>query len=79
MLPVQPVDDVPGFYRPAAELLLEQYDSLCEKRDRAHKELVAESHKHPVTKQLESGLKIKVCYINLLHLSFLAMLLTQYI
>ena len=45
---------LPASSRTAAELLLEQYDALCETRDRAHKELVAESHKHPVTKQLES-------------------------
>jgi transposase len=45
---------LPASSRMAAELLLEQYDALCQTRDRAYKNLVAESHKHPVTKQLES-------------------------
>lgn len=46
--------ELPASSRAAAELLLEQYDALCQTCDRAHKELVAESHKHPVTKQLET-------------------------
>src|SRR5260370_14387909 len=49
-----PVRDLPASSRAAANLLFEQYDALCKTRDRAHKELVAESHRHPITKQLES-------------------------
>jgi transposase len=45
---------LPASTRAAACLLLAQYDALCTVRDQAHKQLVAESHKHPQTKQLES-------------------------
>jgi transposase len=45
---------LPASSRAAAEILFEQYDALCQTRDRAHKDLVAESHKHAVTKQLET-------------------------
>ena len=38
----------------AALLLLEQYDALGPVRDHAEKHLVAESHKHPITRVLES-------------------------
>jgi len=45
---------LPASSRAAACLLLAQYDALCTVRDRAHKELIAESHRHPVTRQLET-------------------------
>jgi AcrR family transcriptional regulator len=43
-----------GTERVAALLLLEQYDALGPVRDQAEKHLVAESHKHPITRVLES-------------------------
>jgi transposase len=45
---------LPSSSRGAARLLLEQYDGLSQIRDRAQKELMVESHKHGVTKQLAS-------------------------
>jgi len=45
---------LPESSRAAACLLLAQYDALRVVRDRAQKELVAESHRHEVTKRLES-------------------------
>lgn len=45
---------LPASSRAAASLLLAQYDALKVVRDRAQKELVAESHRHEVTRRLES-------------------------
>jgi transposase len=45
---------LPASSRTAADLLLAQYDALRVVRNRAEKELVAESHRHEVTKRLES-------------------------
>ena len=45
---------LPASARDAAELLFAQYDAVAPVRDRAHKELVAESHRHPETRWLES-------------------------
>jgi transposase len=45
---------LPESARGAAALLLAQYDALRIVRGRAEKELVAESHRHEVTKRLES-------------------------
>jgi len=45
---------LPASSRSAALLLFEQYDALRPVRDHAEKQLVAESHKHPVTRTLES-------------------------
>jgi transposase len=45
---------LPESSRAAALLLLEQYDALAPVRDHAEKQLVAESHKHPITRVLES-------------------------
>jgi transposase len=45
---------LPPSARAAAQLWFEQYDSLCEVRDCAHKQLVAEARKHAVSKQLET-------------------------
>jgi hypothetical protein len=49
------LSQLPASCRAAALLLLAQYDALCPVRDRALKELVAESHKHPITRVLESA------------------------
>lgn len=46
--------ELPTSARDAAELLFAQYDAVAPLRDRAHKELVAESHRHPETQWLES-------------------------
>ena len=45
---------LPTSSRAAAALLFAQYDAVSEVRNKAHEQLVAESHKHAVTKQLES-------------------------
>lgn len=45
---------LPESGRVAAQLLFEQYDALCQTRDRAQKAPVAESHRHPITRQLET-------------------------
>jgi transposase len=45
---------LPTSARGAGELLFAQYDAVAPIRDRAHKELVAESHRHPETHWLES-------------------------
>ena len=45
---------LPASARDAAELLFAQYDAVAPVRERAHKELVAESHRHPETHWLES-------------------------
>lgn len=45
---------LPASARDAAELLFAQYDAVAPIRDRAHKELVTESHRHPETRWLES-------------------------
>jgi transposase len=45
---------LPASTRAAASLLLAQYDAVRAVRDQAHKQLVAESHRHPLSKQLES-------------------------
>jgi transposase len=45
---------LPASARHAAELLFAQYDAVVPIRDRAHKELVAEAHRHPETRWLES-------------------------
>jgi transposase len=46
--------ELPTSSRAAASLLFAQYDALCPVRDRALKELVAESHKHSITRVLKS-------------------------
>jgi hypothetical protein len=46
---------LPASSRAAAVLLFAQYDALCPVRDRALKELVAESHKHAITRVLETA------------------------
>lgn len=45
---------LPASSRAAAKLLFEQYDAVSLVRDNAHAELVTESRRHPVIKQLES-------------------------
>ncbi len=45
---------LPESVRCAAELLFSQYDAIAPIRDRAHQELVTESHRHPETRWLES-------------------------
>jgi len=41
--------------RPAFELLYDEYDRLGDVRHRAHKELVAESNRHGITRRLETA------------------------
>ena len=45
---------LPNTVRDAAALLFAQYDAIEPLRQRAHQELVAESHRHPETRWLES-------------------------
>jgi transposase len=45
---------LPASSRGAAELLYAQYDALSEVRARAVRELVAESHRHPIAETLET-------------------------
>jgi transposase len=45
---------LPASSRAAALLLFEQYDALGPVRDHAEKQLVTESHRHPITRVLES-------------------------
>jgi len=45
---------LPASARPAAELLFAQYDAIAPVRARAQAELVAESHRHPEPRWLES-------------------------
>jgi transposase len=45
---------LPASTRPAAELLFAQYDAIAPIRARAHAELVAESHRHPEPRWLET-------------------------
>ena len=45
---------LPNTVRDAAALLFAQYDAIDPLRKRAHQELVAESHRHPETRWLES-------------------------
>jgi hypothetical protein len=45
---------LPASSRGAGEVLFAQYDAHCAVRDRAHTELVAESHRHPITPVLET-------------------------
>lgn len=48
------VKALPVSCRGAAELLLSQYDGLQEIREQAERDLVAESHRHPITRVLET-------------------------
>jgi hypothetical protein len=48
------LDHLPASSRGAAEVLVAQYDAVCAVRDRAHKDLVAESHRHAITRLLET-------------------------
>lgn len=48
------LETLPASSRQPARLLLDQYDQLCLVRDEAEKQLVAESHRHSITKTLET-------------------------
>jgi transposase len=45
---------LPVSSRSAAQVLFAQYDALCEVRDQAQKNLIKESHHHPITSVLET-------------------------
>jgi transposase len=45
---------LPSRIRSSAELLYAQYDGMRELRDEAERELVAESHRHPISRVLET-------------------------
>src|SRR5450432_695094 len=49
------LEELPAGTRDAALILFSQYDLLSEVKDRAESEMVQESHRHPITKILETA------------------------